>query len=158
VVDPAVRVPQSTLELPAAAWNTWLLLNVGDAADWDAVKATWPSETHDVDDAEPAQLAPSKKLTETVRSADVGLAGRCELQLRYQGVRTAASVRAEETIEIAGIESKPVRGIESEREIAVAQRSGLRPVGAQTRNASGARTKTATQVPGAQAMGASCSS
>jgi hypothetical protein len=64
LVDPATRLAQFTVELPAAAWNTWLLLNVGGAADWDAVKVAEPRDTHDADEAE--QSAPRKKLTPTV--------------------------------------------------------------------------------------------
>jgi len=66
VVDPGVNVVQSTVEVPAALWNTRLLENVGDEADWDALNVAWPTETHDADVVEVAQLVPSKKLTETV--------------------------------------------------------------------------------------------
>jgi hypothetical protein len=63
VVDPAVKLPQSTVALPAADWYTWLLVNV-DWADWDVVRAIWlPTDTQDVDEAELEQFAPRKKFT-----------------------------------------------------------------------------------------------
>jgi hypothetical protein len=38
VADPDVKLAQLYTELPVATWYTSVLLKVGEAADWDAVK------------------------------------------------------------------------------------------------------------------------
>jgi hypothetical protein len=58
VVDPEIKFAQSTVALPAADWNTWLLGKFA-WADWDVVSAIWlPTDRHDVDEAELEQSAP----------------------------------------------------------------------------------------------------